>query len=427
MPDDIITIDEEGRLIASGRVRERLRQRRGPWRVVPSVDNLIVLQRLDGATAQPAGPTNRAMLCGDVTGHAPLIDVINFIASSRWTGVLSIVTGEVAQSIYFKRGDVKAASSNRRQDRLGDIIYRFGGATKEQLDEALRESGGGRKIGKVLVEKGVLNAHRLWQFIRTQIEEIFYSVLFIKDGQFFFYPRSEDEFHTNLTLSTQNLLMEGLRRVDEIAVFREKLPSPGTVVGPNPAPPTTDVQLEEGERKVLSLVDGHRTVDELARESGLGEFETTKILYNLVGSRFVVVVSEADIRDGLGAKDDRLGNVIETFNSIFRKIYGEVSRKGKVGSLRAGLDAFFAGTSGFGELFHNVHIGTDGGLDPDGLLGNLENAAADNKVDYLYQGLNELLFFELFAAGETLDKVEEENLQKVLNDLFRELSTGADT
>ena len=425
MPDDIITIDDEGRLIASARVRDRLRQRHGPWRLVPSVDNLLVLQRLDPSSSEAAAGGTRAMLCGDINGTAPLIDIINFIASSRWTGVLSLVSSEAAQSIYFKRGDVKAASSNRRQDRLGDIIYRFGGATKEQLDGALREAGSGRKIGKVLVEKGVLNAHRLWQFIRTQIEEIFYSVLVIKDGQFFFYPRSEDEFHTNLTLSTQNLLMEGVRRVDEIAVFREKVPSPRVVVAHH-QPPPTEVKLEQNEQKVLALVNGVRTLEDVARESGLGEFETTKIVYNLLRSRFLEVVKEADIRDGLGVMDERLGNVIETFNSIFRKIYAEVSRKGKVSSLRAGLDAFFAGTSGFGELFAGVHIGAEGDLDPAALLGNLDHAAAENKVDFLYQGLNELLFFELFAAGETLDRVEEENLQRVLNDLFRELSSASE-
>jgi hypothetical protein len=219
--------------------------------------------------------------------------------------------------------------------------------------------------------------------------------------------------------------MEGVRRVDEVAVFREKLPSARVVVALH-QPQPSEVKLEQNEEKVLSFVNGVRTLEDIARESALGEFETTRIIFNLLRSRYVEVVKEADIRDGLGVIDERLGNVIETFNSIFRKIYGEVSRKGKVSSLRAGLDAFFAGTSGFGELFASVHIGPEGDLDPGALLANLERASADNKVDFLYQGLNELLFFELFAAGETLDRAEEENLQRVLNDLFRELSSASD-
>ena len=47
-------------------------------------------------------------------------------------------------------------------------------------------------------------------------------------------------------------------------------------------------------------------------------------------------------------------------------------------------------------------------------------APALKKLDYLYRGLNELLFFELFTAGEAVDRREEIELHQRLNQIIRD-------
>ncbi|MEZ4466660.1 MAG: hypothetical protein R3F60_22605 [bacterium] len=42
----------------------------------------------------------------------------------------------------------------------------------------------------------------------------------------------------------------------------------------------------------------------------------------------------------------------------------------------------------------------------------------DNRLSFLSQALNELLFFEMFAAREWLERDEQQELQKVINQLF---------
>ena len=42
------------------------------------------------------------------------------------------------------------------------------------------------------------------------------------------------------------------------------------------------------------------------------------------------------------------------------------------------------------------------------------------ELDYLHRGLNELLFFELFTAGEAVDRREEIELHQRLNQIIRD-------
>ena len=47
----------------------------------------------------------------------------------------------------------------------------------------------------------------------------------------------------------------------------------------------------------------------------------------------------------------------------------------------------------------------------------------EDPMDFLYSGLNELLFFQMFTAGESLPPEDEEQLQKELAAIFQKLSS----
>src|SRR5262249_54554229 len=154
-----------------------------------------------------------------------LVDVINFILSQQWSGQLAIVDGAARKTIYFRRGDVRTAASNVTEDRLGSVLYRYGIVSEDQLQEAVAAVGGAR-LGQVLVEKGVLTPHDLYTYVRKQVEEIFFSVLVMRAGAFYFYRTDEDQGPVSqLSLSTKQLLFDGVRRIDELGYFREKLPA----------------------------------------------------------------------------------------------------------------------------------------------------------------------------------------------------------
>lgn len=91
-------------------------------------------------------------------------------------------------------------------------------------------------------------------------ERAFYALLFVRTGSFEFDPTVElDEDEVNLP--TESLLMEGMRRVDEMYRLRRRLPAPAVVRysgGGTEDPLEVRVlgYLGPGARRVGDLVDG---------------------------------------------------------------------------------------------------------------------------------------------------------------------------
>src|SRR5438128_1686430 len=135
------------------------------------------------------------------------------------------------RAVSEDRGNIRTAASNVAEDRLGAILYRFGVVDESTLAAAIKGSTGAARLGQVLVEKGALTAHELYTYVRKQVEEIFFSLLVLRRGSFYFY-RTPDEVgpSSQLKLSTKALLFDGVRRIDELSYFREKLPSPEVVL-----------------------------------------------------------------------------------------------------------------------------------------------------------------------------------------------------
>ena len=112
--------------------------------------------------------------------------------------------------------------------------------------------------------------------------------------------------------------------------------------------------------------------------------------------------------------------MVDTFNSVFQRIYQAISKHGQQNALKQGLDTFLQ-FYGFVELFQGVTFDQAGALDKRTLLANLNKNQIENRVSFLSQALNELLFFEMFAAREWLEREEQQELQKIINQLFIEI------
>ena len=295
---------------------------------MPTTGEIVILQRVgDSRAAAPRSARiapGRVTLAGEVDAVGGLVDVINFILSQQWSGQLAIVDGAARKTIYFKRGDVRTAASNVPEDRLGAILYRYGVISDAELQAAVAAAAGTAKLGQILVEQGKLTPHDLYTYVRKQVEEIFFSVLVMRAGAFYFYRTDEDHGPVSqLSLSTKQLLFDGVRRIDELGYFREKLPSnaAGAAAPPSAAGRPSSTRKEE---RVLQLVDGARDLPAIARQSHLGEFETTKVLYQLLTSGFLDTKPEPVVKLSTARGDslqDIFGKVVDAFNEVYAKIF----------------------------------------------------------------------------------------------------------
>jgi hypothetical protein len=285
---DLLRIDRQGRIIVAERARQRLLGQQGSYQIVPTAPGLVILQRvpaIDGSSTP-----GKVVMCGEIDRQAGLVDIIHFIHGNAWTGELNVVVGVTRKSLHFRRGDLEGAVSNLTEYHLGAVLYRHGILSEEELTAALEESAVDEsKVARVLVDQGRLSPHDLQTYVRKQVEEIFFSVLALDAGDFYFYRTGEEGSKSQVHLSAKALLFEGVKRMDELPLYREKLPASDVILSrrePRPSESLTDL-----EQRVLEFVDGHLSLSSIARQTHLGEFETTRVLYRLVQSGWVQVVS----------------------------------------------------------------------------------------------------------------------------------------
>jgi hypothetical protein len=178
-----LVISDGGQVLVEGRAAQRrLAARPGHYRLLPSPANLVVLERAE----EEAPAAGRTALAGEIERVGGLIDIIHFISQSSWSGQLTVLGGAFRKSVYFKRGEVRTASSNVAEDRIGAILYRYGRIGQADLERAVAQATHEQRFGQVLVDNGTLTQHDLYQFVRKQVEEIFFSVLVARRGEYYF-------------------------------------------------------------------------------------------------------------------------------------------------------------------------------------------------------------------------------------------------
>jgi len=219
-----------------------------------------------------------------------------------------------------------------------------------------------------------------------------------------------------MAVDTQSLLMDAIRRIDELGLFASRIPSAQAFV--RRRDPVNAVVLQPLEELVLSLVDGKRRVAAVARAARLGEFEAIKVLFHLAEAGYVEATAEpAPVRPP--APPDP-ATLVEALNDTYRMVVAAIQPTGRADAFFAGLRRFVADPkSRFAPLWSRVALEPDGAVDEIALLGNLaalgpralaaiDPSASPSKI--LSDALHEFLFFALFQAGERLPRAEDDAL-----------------
>jgi hypothetical protein len=283
---DRVQIQTDGSFKVLGAAAERrLRDRAGVYRLAVDAPGLLVFRE-----DKDGGAGSRVAMAGELLTRTSVLEIVNVIANASWRGELFIHEDRYRRVLSIDQGALKYAWSDHPDDRLGEILYRHGLLSREQLDGLIAEVGPTRRIGELLLDKGFIGRESLFQQLQKQIEQIFFSALLAKGGHYLFIVPDEDEgeppAHT-VYLPIQSLLMEGVQRIDEMALFREKIPSDELAVQPQPK--ATTMTLDDTAQQLLALADGNRSIEELSRESGLGQFITIKSIYGLLQQGAVIL------------------------------------------------------------------------------------------------------------------------------------------
>lgn len=163
-----------------------------------------------------------------------------------------------------------------------------------------QERDGEKRLGEILVEFGSLGAEELQKWVTLQVEEAVFHLFSWNQGTFSFKPNEAPDASQVLlvSLSTDGLLLEGARRVDEWSLIEKEIHSLELIFKLKRDPNEADgVELTENQKRIIPLLDGIRTVRDIVEDSGLVEFEVGKAVYELVRAGFVQRVGEKALDD----------------------------------------------------------------------------------------------------------------------------------
>jgi tetratricopeptide (TPR) repeat protein len=225
--------------------------------------------------------------------EASLPDVLQLLAMGQKTGCLSVTDRSNFGYIYFERGRITYASIVNRRDRLGDLLVKNGLVRPQELDAAIEEQGRRpeMRLGEILIRQGSLTREHLEQYIRIQIEEAVYYLFTWTQGSFYFEAEQRPpEGALLVSINPENVLLEGARRIDEWSLIEKKISSLDLIFALDRSRPVEGLDLAEEQKKILPLVDGKRTVQEIIDESGLVEFDVGKALFGLIQAGFTHTV-----------------------------------------------------------------------------------------------------------------------------------------
>jgi len=209
-----------------------------------------------------------------------LAELLEWLHRGRKTGTLFVDNGEVEKKIYFDKGSIVSSAASNPKEHLGHFLVTHGHIDEITLAQAVEMQQENKMLlGKILVTIGAISEKNLNRMLRTKAEESIYELFTWSEGDFNFV---EDELpgYQAVPLSLTNvtaLILEGHTRLDEWRRMKDQIPSDQVVpvvVGKLTAP-----AHDETAKRVLSLVNDDRTIQEIALESHTGEFEVSKTLF----------------------------------------------------------------------------------------------------------------------------------------------------
>jgi hypothetical protein len=165
-----------------------------------------------------------------------LADVVQFLSASKKTGRLGLESGKTSGAIYFESGAVVHC-----------------------------EAGG------------------------SEGEDAFFALVLWTDGRFEFTPGARSS-RKSVRGHNAALLLEGARRSDEWSVLSEQIPDTRLVpefVAPDESQTGKQITLNTSEWMVLSKIDGARCLRDIARDSGLSDYQVCRLIYPLVRNHLI--------------------------------------------------------------------------------------------------------------------------------------------
>ena len=329
-------------------------------------------------------------------------DVLEFLRVLGRRGTLVLRDSGRQVSLQVHDGLLVAAEMPGEAGSLAAFLLQEGQLTREQHESVRERERNGERVGRILIETGLLTPKGVWEALRRQARATALGLFEWEQGEFQF--REGEEIAPGgmeMDLPLLEIIADGIRGVKATRLFAQRMPSSSSVFEAiPPGERKASLPLEPHERYVLGLIGAGRSVSEVSRASEIGEAETLRVIFLLFSVGYLKMrAAQASPREGQQAE---LLPLVRRYNEMFGFLHSYLVKEvGPIGEAVMGR-YFEEQKKAQPSLLAEGRLGRDGTLDERTLVRNAGSLGDGNRTEKLVDGLNELLYAELLAVRRTL-------------------------
>ncbi len=253
-----------------------------------------------------------------------LFDLFQVLHMNEKTGRLIITdhAGSREAIILLHEGKVCMASVHDRSPKsIEDLLEEWGVVDSKTVVEIQGTIKNHRNIIECLEAEGISSRSHLENFFAARIRDCVYDVFKWERGDCRFI---EEELDTRreviVRLNTENLILEGARRIDEWSNIKSKVPSRHSVFMLCQGNEQDQrLNLKPLEWEILSLIDGNRSVNEINDAVAGDLFTTSKLIYGLVVMGVIDLVDD-ERAGGAADSEERIEELVRRGRDYYGRL-----------------------------------------------------------------------------------------------------------
>jgi hypothetical protein len=219
---------------------------------------------------------------GNLRDHF-LPELLFQLYEGKRTGTLVFMAGETKKALVYEQGEIVYASSNMKEDTLGESLVRSGmiSLTDFAQAEKMMVENSQLRFGEALMNISAINDGGLMQGLVYQMHGIIYSLFLWPTAQFrFANEKMPPHKISRLPLSTLDAILRGTTLIRSWVQLREKLSSLDIKLSPVPdfQHRLALLKLYDYEHRILESIQPEMPVSDICVLSPVNEFETCRFL-----------------------------------------------------------------------------------------------------------------------------------------------------
>lgn len=207
-----------------------------------------------------------------------IADILQMLSIGGKTGELAITNEENLAYIYLNSGKLTNVHWVNREDKLGKILVKQGYLDKESIKEVLeiQKEETDKQLGEILLELELVKKDILKKSLKKQLRDAIVEISNWNSGYFVFESnRNAEKGGIPISVKVEDILLESAAFRDQFEA--SSIPSRDSILKVNKEK-LDEFELKEEEGKLIDIIDGEKTIEEILEMTSLDEIKVLQIL-----------------------------------------------------------------------------------------------------------------------------------------------------